>query len=55
LDKKDSTFADKSMDEYFDYIKETIRKRDYIVQYIVQSGGGFHLYSFVDRAQCYEM
>ena len=28
LDKKDSTFADKSMDEYFDYIKETIRKID---------------------------
>ena len=24
LDKKDSSFADKSMEEYFDYIKETI-------------------------------
>ena len=55
LDKKDSSFADKSMDEYFDYIKETIQKKDFIVQFIVQSGGGFHLYSFVDRAQCAEM
>ena len=55
LDKKDSSFADKSMDEYFAYIKETIQKRDFIVQFIVQSWGGFHLYSFVDRDQCYEM
>ena len=55
LDKKDSSFADKTMDEYFDYIKETIKQRDFIVQFIVQSGGGFHLYSFVDRAQCAEM
>ena len=55
LDKKDSSFADKSMEEYFDYIKETIKQRDFVVQFIVQSGWGFHLYSFVDRQQCAEM
>ena len=55
LDKKDSSFAEKSMEEYFDYIKETVKKKDFPVHYIMQSGGGFHLYSFVDRWQCYEM
>ena len=55
LDKKDSSFKDKSMEEYFDYIKETIRQRDFLAQYIVQSWWWFHLYCFVDRAQCAEM
>ena len=55
LDKKDSSFADKSMEEYFDYIKETIQKRDFVVQFIVQSWWWFHLYSFVEPSQRAEM
>ena len=38
LDKKDSpSYRDKTMEEYFDYVKETIRLRDFKAQYIVQS------------------
>lgn len=55
LDKKDSSYKDRTMEEYFDYIKETIRQRDFLAQYIVQSWWWFHLYCFVDRAQCGEM
>ena len=55
LDKKESTYKDKSMEEYFDYIKSVIANRDYVVQYIVQSGWWFHLYSFVDQSQRREM
>lgn len=48
LDKKESEeFKDKSMEEYFDYIKEAISNKDFKCQYIVQSWWWFHLYSFI--------
>ena len=50
LDKKDSpSYKNKTMEEYFDYVKETIRLRDFKAQYIVQSWWWFHLYVFVDE------
>ena len=55
LDKKDSSYKDRTMEEYFDYIKDTIRQRDFYVHYIVQSWWGFHLYTFVDPAQAAEI
>lgn len=47
LDKKESSYKDKSMEEYFDYIKNTINDMDFKCQYIVQSWWWFHLYSFI--------
>ena len=51
LDKKESSYKNRTIEEYFDYVKDTIRQRDFIVHYILQSWWGFHLYTFVDPAQ----
>lgn len=55
LDKKMSSYKDKSDEEYLDYIIDCIEKRDFLVHYIMKSGWWYHLYNFVHPTQRYEI